>query len=155
MGHIPRHDRADDPHRRLAHVGLPEHPLAPLDPRILPRGRRCHSHHRRRAGGLSQPAEASGGAHLGGDQIGHLIQMTGIDGRELLDLLDPLERTQPRPRAVVEGLAGGRYRPVHVLGSGIRNLTDRLLGVWRDDREPPRGGRRLPPTCNEKVVIGK
>src|SRR6476660_2869451 len=155
MGHIPRHDRADDPHRRLAHVNLPEHPLAPLDPWILPRGRRRHSHHRRRAGGLGQSAEASGGAHLGGDQIGHLVQMTGIDGPELLDLLGTIEWTQPRPRTVVEGLAGGRYRPVYVLGSGLGDFTDRLLAVWRDDREPPRGGRRLPPTCNDTVVIGK
>ena len=129
LGHVPRHDRADHADRGPAQVHFAEHALATLHPGELAGGGQCQMHHRRRAGRLSEPAETARRTHFRGDQVGHLVDVAGVDRGELLDLLIRSLRLQPRPRTVVEGVPGGGDGRVDILG----------------DRRP--GRRRSAPRC--------
>ena len=90
LRHVPRHDRADHADRGPAQVYLAEHALAAFLPGEVARGGQRQMHQRRRGRRLAQPAETARGAHLVGDEVGHLLDVAGVDRGELFDLGHPL-----------------------------------------------------------------
>ena len=112
---VPRRDRGDHADRLAAYDDRRAHHAGAL---LLPRElagdaeERLDLHPRRRR--LRQVGERRRRAHLEGDQVGHLGQLPGVQPGEGLDDVDPLLRRHPRPRALVEGAAGGRDRGVDV-----------------------------------------
>lgn len=105
-------------------------------------------HHRSRAGRLPEPAEAGGRAHLGGDQIGHVVDVFGVDVSKLKHFGDsPLGR-QVWPRPVVKGLSCHTDSGVNVAGRTGCGIADDVLGVGRDhvDARIAAGPAPAPPT---------
>ena len=133
LRHVPRHDGADHADGDSVQVRLAEHTLATLHPREIAGGGQRQMDHRRGPAGLTQPTEAAGGPHLRGDQVGHLIDVTPIDRGKFFDLAYPVLRCQPRPGAVVEGVAGRGDGGLDIVRTGAGNLRDRLLGMRGND----------------------
>ncbi len=61
-----------------------------------------------------------------------------------------MRRKSAPPR---EAVAGGRKRPIQVVGRCVRQLSDHLFGGWIDDRRDVPAGARHPLTADEKVQI--
>ena len=121
------------PDRCAVQVHFAEHAVAALGPREVAGDPQGEVDHRHRCGGLTQPAETARRAHLVGDQVGHLVEVAAVDGRELLDLAHAFLRAEPRPRSMVEGVPSGGNRVVDVRGRRRGNVANRTFGV-RGDR---------------------
>ena len=91
-----------------------EHALAAFGPGKVAGDRQREVHQRYRRRRLAEPTEAARRTHLVGDQVGHLVEVTGVDGGEFFHLAHPLARIQSGPRTVVERLSRGGNRRVDV-----------------------------------------
>ena len=114
LRHIPRDDDPDHPDGQPAQMRSTEEPSAALHPGEGARRLDRELHHGGRPGGLTQSAEACRRAHLGGDQISHLVDVAGVERRPTLHRRDPLGMAQPRPRAVVESRSRGANRHIDI-----------------------------------------
>ena len=153
LRHVPWHDRRDHPDRGPVQVHFAEHAVAPFGPGKVAGDPQGEVDHRHRRGSLAQPAETARRAHLVGDQVGHLVEVAAVDGRELLDLAHAFLRAEPRPRSMVEGVPSGGNRVVDVRGRRRGNVANRTFGVRGDDRKALIGGRLTPLPADEKLVV--
>jgi len=153
LRHVPRHDRPDHADRGSPQVHLAKHALAAFGPGKVAGDCQREVDQRHRCRRLAQPAETARRTHLVGDQVGHLVEVAGVNFRELFDLAHPLARVQSGPRTVVERLSRGGDRGVDVGGGGGGSLADRLFGVRGDDRYAIPGGRLAPVSSDEKPFV--
>ncbi len=130
-----------------------EHALAAFRPGEVAGCCQREVHERRRGRCLAEPAETARRPHLGGDEVGHLVQVAGVDRGQLFDLGHPIGVGHSRPRAVVESVSCGGDGGFDVLGPRHLHVADGLFGKWRNDLEPLRISGFAPLPSDEQFVI--
>src|SRR5437868_6554539 len=72
-----------------------------------------------------------------------------------MEVARPLLARHAWPRALVERLAGSGDGARHVLGAGVRGVTDVLLGRGVEHREAAAAGRLAPAPVDVELVEGQ
>ncbi len=150
--HVPRRDGGDDADRLAQHHRLAVDPVAEVAPGELVGGAGEVLERRHRGAVLHHVDDRRRLSGLGGQQelqlVGALLQ--DLDGAA--EHRGALLRRHVRPRALVEGLAGGSAGGVDVGLGGQRHLADQFAGgrrVHLDDL----GGRRLDPLAADEQLV--
>ena len=152
---VPRDDAGADAHTFLANEHRPEHARAHrLEFERAGQVDVVVEHHRRSAD-LAEVAEQDRRPDLGGDQLGELVGV-GVDQvEESLHRVGALAGGHLRPRAVVERVAGGSDRRVHVGLEPLGSAGEQLPRGRADDLEDVgRAGLHPLATDVELVVAG-